>query len=131
MPAHRIPLAVKRFIWSTINSIDQLEVLLFVMSNAERFWTAEEIRSRIRVNQENVAEKLRELAQSKLVVMEPNSDEYRYAPESPALADEVARSLQQAYDEGKNSLFELIYTRPFDNIRVFSDAFRVRKEDRD
>lgn len=121
----------KHFIRTTINSVDQMEVLLFMMSNAEREWSAAEVGARTRLSMEVVAEKLRELAKASLLSVLPGEPTaYRYAPSSSALAAEVAENLNQAYRERRDTLFQLIYSRPLDNIRIFSDAFKIkRKED--
>ncbi len=127
--AEQISPEVKRFIHSTINSVEQLEVLLFLMSNEEREWSAEEIGERIRSTPESVAPKLEELCAARLVsVRREGRDCYRYAPHSDALAKEVAESLDKAYKEGKDTIIQLIFSRPMDNIRIFADAFRIRRD---
>ena len=120
---------LKHFIQSTINSVDQLEVLLFLMSNPDREWSAEEVGARIRLSRESVAEKLEDLARASLLAVRSNPPlMYRYAPTSKALEAEVAQSLERAYREGRDSVIQLIYTRPLDNIRIFADAFRIKKD---
>ncbi|MEZ0326655.1 MAG: hypothetical protein ACAH95_12190 [Fimbriimonas sp.] len=127
--AEQISPEVKRFIHSTINSVEQLEVLLFLMSNAEREWSAEEVSERIRSTPESVLSKLEELYAARLLTVrrEPKTC-YRYAPNTDALAQEVAESLDRAYKEGKDTIIQLIFSRPMDNIRIFADAFKIRRE---
>ena len=130
MPGEEITAQVKQFIRETINSVEQLEVLLFVVSNPEREWSAAEVSSRIRAPEESVAAKLAGLQQVGLVaVRQADIALYRYLPGSSALAQEVADSLKQAYEEGRESLIQLIYSRPMDNIRYFADAFRIRRKE--
>ena len=121
---------VKRFIQNAINSVEQLEVLLFLVSNPEQAWSAEDVSARIRVAPETVAAKLAELHKAQLLaVTDEEAPRYRYAPATSALAQEVADRLNQAYKEGKDTIIQLIYSRPLDNIRYFADAFRIKKED--
>jgi predicted transcriptional regulator len=120
---------VRRFIRKTINSVEQLEVLLFLMSNADSEWNAKQISTKIRVSPESVSSKLLELSAAQLLSSQNGSEPtYRYSPSSSAIASEVAESLDQAYREGKDTVIELIYSRPLDNIRIFADAFRLRED---
>jgi predicted transcriptional regulator len=121
---------VKHFIHSTINSVEQLEVLLFLMSNAERAWTADEISSRVRLTHESVTSKLEELLRAKLLTASTDEPpQYCYEPDSKALAQEVADSLDKAFRERKDTVIQLIFSRPMDNIKVFADAFRIRRDE--
>jgi hypothetical protein len=128
--AEQISPEVKRFIHSTINSVEQLEVLLFLMSNPERDWSADEVSERIRSTPESVASKLEDLYAARLLTVTRGPvPVYCYKPNSEALAQEVAESLDRAYKEGKDTIIQLIFSRPLSNIRVFADAFRIRKDD--
>jgi hypothetical protein len=121
---------VRRFIHSTINSVEQLEVLLFMMSNPEREWSAVDVSDRTRMAEDSVAEKLEDLYQAQLLtVTRASVSLYRYEPNSPALAQEVAESLDRAYKEGKDTIIQLIFSRPLSNIKVFADAFRIKGGD--
>lgn len=131
MPGDEIPDEVKKFIHRTIESVDQLEVLLFLMSNPDREWSAEEVSAKIRLASESTAEKLRDLTAAHLLTARDRPPMlYRYAPSSRAIEGEVAENLNRAYREGRDAIIQLIYTRPLDNIRIFADSFRIkRKED--
>ena len=132
LPKEEIPPEIRQFIQSTINSVDQLEVLLFLMSNADRGRTVEEISSRIRVTPTAISSKLKDLCGAGLLSSRDEGPDgtYRYAPETTALAAELVDSLNRAYRESRDSVIQLIYTRPLDNIRIFADAFRISKEER-
>jgi hypothetical protein len=130
LPGEEISPELKRFIQEAINSVDQLEVLLFLMSNPDREWTVEEITDRTRLTEDSVRDKLQGLSRAQIIVESPGpAPTYCYAPNSPALATEVAQSLDLAYKERRDTVIQLIYSRPMDNIRVFADAFRIRKND--
>jgi len=130
MAGEAISPEVRKFIHGTINSVEQLEVLLFLMSNAESDWSPAEVSERVRSTPESVEPKLVDLLAARLVtVRDEGGPRYRYAPESGALAEEVAQSLDKAYRERKDTVIQLIFTRPMDNIRVFADAFRIRRKD--
>jgi hypothetical protein len=121
---------LRRFIQTTINSVEELEVLLFMMSNPHEAWSPQDISDRTRLPVLSVETRLKELVKVKLVAVEGEpSSHYRYAPNSRAIAEEVATSLNEAYRERKDTVIQLIYSRPFDNIRVFADAFRIKEEE--
>lgn len=129
MPGDEVSPEVKRFIHSTIDSVEQLEVLLFLMSNPERDWSAEEVGASIRATPESVASKLEDLHRARLLNMRPGQPPcYRYAPDSTAIEKEVAESLDRAYRERKDTVIKLIFSRPMKNISVFANAFRIRRD---
>jgi hypothetical protein len=120
---------VRRFIQNAINSVEQLEVLLFLVSNAERSWSAREVSERVRLAPDTVEARLVELRAAQLLVSTTDSEvRYHYAPQSSALAQEVAESLNKAYKERREALIQIIYSRPLANIKFFADAFRLRKD---
>ena len=61
------------------------------------------------------------------LVAQAADDTYRYAPASDAL-EHVVRGLAKAYNERPVTLVRLIYTLRDENIRSFSDAFRLKKD---
>lgn len=127
MDREGISLEVVRFIERTINSVEQLEVLLFLMSNPGRQWTAQEISEKTRLPAASIASKLDQLVKAELVAKE--GDAVRYAPSSSALEARVAQALDKAYQERRDTVIQLIYSRPLDHIRIFADAFRIKKEE--
>jgi hypothetical protein len=129
LPRDGISPEVRLFIHRTINSVEQLEVLLFMMSNPDRDWSTEEVARQIRVPPASVNAKLEELHEARLLKVERTATScFRYAPDSAALEAEVAESLDRAYRERKDTIIKLIFSRPLNNIRVFADAFRIRRD---
>ena len=55
---------------------------------------------------------------------------YCYSPRTAEL-DETIRQLAQVYAERRVSVISLIFTKPVDPIRQFTDAFRFKKDDRE
>jgi hypothetical protein len=134
VPGEDISPELKKFIHNTINSVEQLEILLFLMSNADRDWSAEQITEKTRIPVESVTTKLQDLHAAQLLTLQgfsettPTAQLYRYAPTSEALAQEMADSLDRAYKERKDTVIQLIFSKPMENIRVFADAFRIRRK---
>jgi hypothetical protein len=118
--ARVIPDPVRKLI-ADIDSVEQLEVLLFVREHRSRTWTVDEINERLRSSATSVRARLDALAQRGLI--EQDSRGYRYEA-SPELDTTVA-GLARAYAERRFTVIELIFARPTDKLRAFADAFRV------
>jgi hypothetical protein len=112
-----------------IASISQLETLLLLHRTAPMEWHRHQIAAELRIEARAAEEQLLALAARELLAaVEVEGDvRYRFAPASPALADTVTR-LAAAYEKRRVTVVQTLYSRPADGIRVFADAFRLRKE---
>jgi hypothetical protein len=131
MHGSEVPSEISRFIDATINSVEQLEVLLFFVSNPEQEWSAADVAVHLNAPHEPTLGRLADLHRVQLLALRQDEEKgplYRYSPGTSALANEVAASLTRAYEEGKDTLIQLIYTRPLANIRYFADALRLRND---
>lgn len=124
-----IPENVQRFIARHINSIEQLEVLLLLHAQPQRFWTAEEVANELRIDASSAKDRLQNLHQ--LNLLSPSSDSassYQYAP-SPHQVGQIIDELANVYAIRRVSVIQFIFSQPIDRIRVFADAFRLKKDD--
>lgn len=137
---------VKRFIATYISSIAQLEILLLLHTNVRQTWSAADIARELRIETAGAETQLAALAASGLVVRvaegdaaparpgsgaagNPPAARYRYNAGNPELeADTVA--LAQAYLVRRVTVVGLIFAKPPDKARFFSEAFRFRQEPR-
>jgi hypothetical protein len=130
---------VKRFIAAYISSVAQLEILLLLHTDAQHTWSAADIARELRIEPAGAQDQLAALHASGLLArVDPDpahvstssadaSPRYRYNPGNPELeADTVA--LAQAYLVRRVSIIGLIFAKPPDKARAFSDAFRFRQE---
>lgn len=124
MPPYEVPSDVVTFVTEYIESIEQLEVLLLVANGGE--WTAEGIARELRGNEASAANWLQRLGESGLVRQVP-SGKYAYQPSSPELKRAVAQ-LDSAYRTARYRVIELIFSKPLDKIRTFSEAFRLKRD---
>jgi predicted ArsR family transcriptional regulator len=123
-----IPEDVRRFINEHITSIEQLEVLLLLKRSADREWSAAEVSRELAIHPESAAVRLTDLEGRGLLVAKPDSPPaYRYQPTSSALA-RVVNNLAEVYKQHRVSVITLVFSKPIDNIRSFSDAFKFRKD---
>lgn len=124
MPPYEVPSDVVTFVTEYIESIEQLEVLLLVASGGE--WTAERIARELRGNEASVANWLERLNHSGLAA-QVSSGSYTYQPSTPELKRAVAQ-LDSAYRTARYRVIELIFSKPLDKIRTFSEAFRLKRD---
>jgi hypothetical protein len=121
---------VRRFIHDNINSVEQLEVLLLLRGEPEKKWSAEEVSRRLFTMPASAATRLSDLLTLGLLKESgANGTDtlYSYSP-GDSRTDDVVSRLDRAYRERKDSVIQIIFSRPADRIQVFSDAFRIRRD---
>jgi hypothetical protein len=119
---------VERFIFDHVDSVAQLEILLFLRASAAEDVTPEVVGRELRIDSAWAAAELAQLATRGFVAQSENAImHYRFAPRTPALARGVAL-LVEAYNQRRVSVVSLIFSKPSRNIRTFADAFRLRKD---
>ncbi len=92
----------------------------------DRTWTAEAINGELRSSSLIVANGLAALIAAGLVIEEAEA-KYRYRPARPELGVLVDR-LATAYAEFPFAVTQAILGAPNDKIRIFADAFRIKKD---
>lgn len=125
-----VPGDVRAFLAQHVDSIEQLEILLLLHQHPDMEWTAEETAARLHGNRESAARRLARLCDDRLLTGRAHSaPSYRYDPASVEMRDAVTR-LAETYRERRVAVITLIASRPMDNVRAFSEAFRLgrRKE---
>jgi hypothetical protein len=117
---------VIQFLNDHISSVGQLEMLLLLHANPAQKWTAAQLARELRTEVPGTEPHLQSLLQSGLL----NNDDagaYYYAPATDTLHLAVI-ALAQAYVIRRVTIISLIFAKPSDNLRAFSDAFRLRKD---
>lgn len=123
MTSSGIPADVEQFIVSSIDSVEQLEVLLHLEKNKLRDFTAPAIAASLYSNPHSIMMRLRRLASEGLVeVIEEEEPLYHYRPDSPAKEAMVSR-LAAVYQERRVAVITAILARQASNVQAFSDAF--------
>lgn len=126
MSQAEIPEPVRAFVAQNIDSAELLETLLLVHSGGDREWRPEEVARTIYTVPAGATRRLEQLVEMGLAAsngaMNPS---YRFAPSTAALRGQVDQ-LAAAYRENRVGVINLIYNRPPDPLRSFSDAFRLR-----
>ena len=125
----RVPREVRRFIADNIDSVGQLEVLLLVRSDPERYWSASEVSRTLRSRRTWAEVQLEYLrVEGLLVAGEDNHPRYRYDPARPDLELVIAR-VSEAFESLRADVIRLVFSQsPSEHLRAFSETFRLRQE---
>lgn len=121
-----IPSEIVEFLNRHIGSAVQLEVLLLVHSRTGQDCSAAGIASEFRIDPAWTEQALAGLASAG--VLQRAGDKYRFMPENEPLAHIVAE-LAKLYDQRRVTIISMIFSRPNEPIRRFTDAFRFRKDE--
>ncbi|MEW5847806.1 MAG: hypothetical protein AB2A00_03290 [Myxococcota bacterium] len=120
---------VREFIRAHINSVEQLEALLLLRAHPDQEWTAVRLNEELRTSVTSAASRLTDLAGRGFVRVRADAGPtYCYDLVGKPLDGVVAR-LGQAYASRRHEVINLIFAKPIENLRVFSDAFKLRRED--
>lgn len=122
-----IPNSARAFIHDHIESVVQLEVLLLLHANPQRGWTAADIGRELRIDPAWASTQLVDLhARGMLQATDAASGAYQFTTDA-RLAQAVSE-LAKTYADRRVSVTALIFSKPVDKLKTFSDAFRLRKE---
>lgn len=103
-----IPDRLRQFIWTCIDRLETLDVLLVLCSDATRAWAPQELRQEMRSSPLAVEMALRGLSSKGLVREEDGR--FRFHPRTPEL-DELTRRLAACYRDKRTAIITLIYSR--------------------
>jgi hypothetical protein len=122
----RVTGAVRTFLRAHIRSLDQLEILLLLQREGEKWWSAEDVADELGASRALAAARLEELASRSLLDVRISERLFfRYAPASPDL-DAAARETARAFEAKPVAVITALSSPPVDEIRAFADAFRIR-----
>jgi hypothetical protein len=127
MQGEGIPEDVKQFIYRHISSMMQLEVLLYLFNHSSQAWSVTALVREFRVDPYWLENELEDLCSEGLLKTATSPERtYRYEPSSSD-QEHALQGLAKAYADRRVTVTSLIYSKPVDNIRVFADAFKLRK----
>ena len=111
-----------------VDSLEMMQVLFVLHDQQNRTWSSQEITADLGLDEAAVSGALVRLRQRGLLAVEMADDaKYRYAA-SGDLAEAVDQ-LRQCYRTRPLELAALIAARPQQRLRLFADAFRLRKDE--
>jgi AraC-like DNA-binding protein len=124
-----IPRDTLRFLDEQIHSVEQLEVLLLLHREPDRWWTAPELATKLRTSESSIQQRLedltgRSLAQAKL---DGSPTVFRLGVLEPGWS-EVIQSLAELYRDRRVAIIDRIFLKPKASLLGFANAFRIKKE---
>jgi hypothetical protein len=119
-----VPKDVERFISTDIESVEQLEVLLLLRAAPDKEWTAQEVARALVSNVDSATGWLARMADRGLLAELGGT--YRYAPRTPDVAHTID-GLAESFAKYRVTVVGLIFSKPSERVRLFSDAFRIRR----
>ena len=124
-----IPEGVRGFLLQCIDSVEQLEVLLHMHRTPEESWSSESIARALYSNPESIAHRLAGLHSNGLLA-QTSASSYRYQPKTAEL-DGTVSQLAETYRQRRVAVITIIASKPTEKVRAFSEAFRLRKKDKE
>ena len=112
------------FARDTIRSVWALELLLILRRQPGVSWSGDDLVRELRGSDQVITSCLQHLAHAGLISSD-SEGRHRYAPASAEL-DAVCLKLERIYATRPMALAKAIMRSPNENLRVFSDAFKLK-----
>jgi hypothetical protein len=119
---------LRAFLKGRLTSADQIEIVLLLLADPSRSWTASEVSGRLAMAPESAAMRLFLLASQGLILFEPSGvPRYRYAGGDDQ-TDRLLRELAASYEADREDVLRVIDARNgADPVQLFADAFKLKK----
>lgn len=118
---------LRTFLQQRLATIEQVEIVLLLMRDKSKSWTAPEVAAALGTAPESAAMRLFLLASSGLIMFEPAGlPRYRYAG-GDAATDELLQELAAVYASDRDAVTALVDAPAPDPIRSFADAFKLKR----
>lgn len=126
MPAIQISDKLKHFIFQHIDSVELIEVLLYVRAQNAEWKSVTQVNLEIRSTSSSVLNRLNLLTSLGMVEESPNQPQtFRFSPKSEDL-NQIAEQLADAYRVKRFQILELIFSST-KQAKYFADAFVLKK----
>jgi AraC-like DNA-binding protein len=122
-----LPDDVHRFIHQHVASVELLEVLLLARRSPGRKWSVEDVSRELYSHPTSIARRFEALLGSGFV-RETAPGVVQYAPRTMELDAAISR-LAELYRERPVAVITAIASSSIENVRAFSDAFRIRRKE--
>ena len=121
-----IPDDLRLFIFEHVDSVGQLDLLLFMREKPDVYYNAESLSRELRTNASSASSYLALLVRRGLLIEhETVKGDFRYHPSTPELT-EIITKLAAAYKIRPHKILEMIFSST-KRARQFADAFSISK----
>lgn len=119
---------LKEFIAGHFHSVIRLEVLLLLSSDRAKTWRSDAVDRKLNLTPTSARAHLDELlSQGLLTLVDAEEEErYRYHPSSDELS-KIVTQLSNAYATQRVAVLTMIFSKPVDKVRLFTETFRMIK----
>ena len=119
---------LRTFLKARLTTADQIAIVLLLLRDPSRSWTATEVSAELGMAPESAAMRLFLLASQGLILFEPSGvPRYRYSG-SDETADRMLKELAANYDSNRAEVLRAIDVRAdADPIQSFADAFKLKR----
>ncbi|MES2803848.1 MAG: hypothetical protein V4654_15250 [Bdellovibrionota bacterium] len=120
-----LPIDVRYFLETSIDSIEQLQVLILLQTHPNKIWTTNEIAIELRSVDTSIQKRLHDLYRRNILLVSDKENEHKFLPSSTSM-----RALIEIL-AGENQLrpyqvIDAIYASPDKSILDFANAFKMR-----
>ncbi len=120
-----LPKDVKYFLETSIDSIEQLQVLILLHAHPDKIWTSNEIAIELRSVDTSIQKRLQDLYRRKILLVSEKESEHQFLPSSASMKAIIDILV------GENQLrpyqvIDAIYASPDKSILDFANAFKMR-----
>jgi predicted transcriptional regulator len=128
MASAQLDAQVEAFIANCINSVEQFEILLLLRQRHEL--DADTINAHLRTSLTSVEKRLDDLARKDLVSKRDANGQIVYFYNPPERYKAIIDQLVVLYTTHRVAIINLIFSKPQDILKDFSEAFRLREKDK-
>jgi hypothetical protein len=124
-----VPAELARFIEEHISSLEQLEVICLLRNTAPREWRADEVSRELGSSLMSIDSRLAHFATQRFIKVRhtERGPVYQHGPDSEEVAS-LIEAAAKLYKERRLAVIDLVYGRPENDLRAFSDAFKLKKK---
>jgi hypothetical protein len=115
---------LRDFIVNEIGSIAELELLLLLLRDPQKAWSAQDAAKALYTADDATAALLENFRTRGFA--NADAGRYTFAPRTPEQQQLIA-DLAQLYQTRRVTVINLIYAGPVQKLKSFADAFRLRK----
>lgn len=126
--SYRISEEVQRFVVDNIDSIAQLEALLFLREHRDRSWSCSSVAERIYSSEEVIASLLGKLTERGFIKADGATPAtFRFRPRTQEIARKVDQ-LAEVYAKYLVPVTNLVHKKSRRNIEGIADAFNIKRK---
>ena len=128
MPPPKVPKDLKDFVARHLPSVEHVEIFMVLRRNAVRSWSPPEMAEELGIPARTASDVLEQLASDNFLDIKLSNDIlYRFNPATAGLEAAAAR-FADYYVRERIAVMNLVMTGTLNPMRVFADAFRLKKD---